>query len=447
MSVLAAPWLAGGTGVLSLILSEAEDGIHSVLSHGAESQTTSDSCKFKEASNQIARADAPHSAVAKLRRDMAFNILTPMQSHMANNRQLKTNLEIRQRRLVELQAAKRSFEEAKKNHSERDPRHIEARMNFENAKRIFIQIDRHVFEWLYILQEYRGDILDSTLQTLKYLEYEFFASAAHSISAVLPARMEFRPMVEMTPEHLEAQVEMELKQPEDSPDSEPLDFSLRLIEKKVKEDPEDSSPALPVDPLSLSSLLSQGFEEGPARRALRLHRNNTQEALDWLINGEGEVEKQKQVMEGVRMPTTLKRIARLKAMRKSQREQQDTQVRQLTSPPGPSPKPKAKPQDLLSLEASDYRPQPAPDLLSLEEPAVPTDFSKPVDWTSLPDQLSFDSMCSHRLDAAGIADPQGVAAPGSTDAQASSGYASEKPANPGTMTDKDLGILLGDVLG
>ncbi|CAJ1364510.1 unnamed protein product [Effrenium voratum] len=70
MSVLAAPWLAGGTGVLSLILSEAEDGIHSVLSHGAESQTTSDSCKFKEASNQIARADAPHSAVAKLRRDM-----------------------------------------------------------------------------------------------------------------------------------------------------------------------------------------------------------------------------------------------------------------------------------------------------------------------------------------------------------------------------------------
>ena len=28
----------------------------------------------------------------------------------------------------------------------------------------------------------------------RYLEYEFFASAAHSISAVLPARMEFRPM-------------------------------------------------------------------------------------------------------------------------------------------------------------------------------------------------------------------------------------------------------------
>ena len=47
--------------------------------------------------------------------------------------------------------------------------------------------------------------MDSCLQTLKYLQYEFFATSAHSISGVLPARMEFRPMVEMTPEHLEAQ--------------------------------------------------------------------------------------------------------------------------------------------------------------------------------------------------------------------------------------------------
>ena len=60
---------------------------------------------------------------------------------------------------------------------------------------------------LYVLEEYKGDILDSCLQTLKYLQYEFFATSAHSISGVLPARMEFRPMVEMTPEHLEAQVE------------------------------------------------------------------------------------------------------------------------------------------------------------------------------------------------------------------------------------------------
>ena len=46
------------------------------------------------------------------------------------------------------------------------------------------------------------------LRTLKYLQYEFFATSAHAISGVLPVRMEFRPMVEMTPEHLEAQARL-----------------------------------------------------------------------------------------------------------------------------------------------------------------------------------------------------------------------------------------------
>merc|ERR1712039_182584 len=91
----------------------------------------------------------------------------------------------------------------------------------------------------------------------------------------------------------------------------------------VKEEPSetDSGPALPVDPLSLSSLLSQGFEEGPARRALRKHQNNTQAALDWLINGQAEEEeKKKMVSDGVRMPTTVKRVQKLKAMRRAQQE-------------------------------------------------------------------------------------------------------------------------------
>ena len=37
--------------------------------------------------------DAPHSAIAKLRRDMDFNILTPMRQHLMNNRSLKSSLE------------------------------------------------------------------------------------------------------------------------------------------------------------------------------------------------------------------------------------------------------------------------------------------------------------------------------------------------------------------
>merc|ERR1711972_425879 len=132
-------------------------------------------------------------------------------------------------------------------------------------------------------------------------------------------------------EHLEAQVEMELQKSEESEvaaatggqDTGIVDFSARLIDKKVKEEPSenDAGPALPVDPLSLSSLLSQGFEEGPARRALRKHQNNTQAALDWLINGQAEEEeKKKLVSDGVRMPTTVKRVQKLKAMRRAQQK-------------------------------------------------------------------------------------------------------------------------------
>merc|ERR1712137_683035 len=199
---------------------------------------------------------------------------------------------------------------------------LQVMSNLESAKLAFNDIDRNVFEWLYILEEYRGDVLDSTQQTLKYLQYEFFASAAHAISGALPSRMEFRPMVEMTPEHLEAQILMELEQSEENDNSEPLDFSQRLIEKKVREEPEDDAgPPLPVDPLSLSSLLSQGFDEGPARRALRIHRNDTQQALDWLINGSVEQTNRTQtVSDGVRVPTTVKHVQRYKAARKARQE-------------------------------------------------------------------------------------------------------------------------------
>lgn len=428
----------------------------SALSHAGDQHIASDSCKLKEATNQITRADAPHSAIAKLRRDMQFNILTPVQSHIANNRNLKVSLEIRRRRLLELTSAKKGYEECgRKNYAHTDKRFLQAQANLESAKLAFNEVDRHVFEWLYILEEYRGDILDSTLQTLKYLEYEFFATSAHAISTSLPARMEFRPMVEMTPEHLEAQVEMELQESEEAGSSlaaatgvelPVVDFSIRLIEKKAKEGGnDDSSPAVPVDPLSLSSLLSQGFQEGPARRALRLHHNDTQAALDWLINGQHEeVEKRKQVEEGVRMPTTVKRVQKLKAMRKAQLEKKERKDKQgesskgatassstsggaaaSTSPAEETPlaAPAATVEDLLDMTATPAAPSgqpssssaPAPmDLLNLDAgggEALPTDFSKPVDLVSLPLQFSFDPARCEKPPipaavAAGVAQPR-----------------------------------------
>lgn len=273
------------------------DGIHAA-SKEVHGKMLSDGCNFREACNRIARADAPHSAVVKLQRDMAFNILDPLQSHMANNRQLKTKLEIRQRRMVELRNAQRLLEEMNRtyyrNYCASDPKYLQAQANFNSARSSFTKIDRRVFEWLYILEEYRGDILDSLLQTLKYLHYELFSSSAHSISAVLPAAMVFRPMVEMVPEQLELQVKQELQGSMPSEETGKGGFSHHLSEKAPKDHPQSAVPK--VDLLSLSSLLSQGFEEATARRALRLHGNRTQEALDWLVKGQPK-------SQAVRMPT------------------------------------------------------------------------------------------------------------------------------------------------
>jgi len=104
---------------------------------------------------------------------MDFNILTPMRQHLMNNRNLKTNLEARRKRLFEFEAAKKAFDKVK-HLAKTDKKWITANATMEQAKTLFQETDKNVFEWLYILDEYRNDILDSTIQTIKYLEYEFF---------------------------------------------------------------------------------------------------------------------------------------------------------------------------------------------------------------------------------------------------------------------------------
>mmetsp|Transcript_16340 Transcript_16340/g.35724 ORF Transcript_16340/g.35724 Transcript_16340/m.35724 type:complete len:622 (+) Transcript_16340:140-2005(+) len=458
--------LAQGMTVLS-------EGVAAGLSHANDSLIASDSCKLKEATNQIARSDAPHSAIAKLRRDMHFNILNPVRNHIANNKNLKVSLDIRRSRLIELNSAKKHFEDVQKKVPETDRRYVKAQSTFEAAKATFNDVDRHVFEWLYILEEYRGDILDSTLQTLKYLEYEFFASSAHAISTSLPSRMEFRPMVEMTPEHLEAQVEMELQKNEENEatvagavDTGIIDFSARLIDKKVKEDPGDEGPAVAVDPFSLSSLLCQGFEEGPARKALRKHNNNTQAAMDWLINGQAEEEeKRRLVSDGVRAPTTVKRVQKLKAMRRAQAEKlkekkesesaaeadgggrapkdsSDDEAAASSAPPPKPPAPPAPPADLMDSLLDEPNSTTAArssgggqvdDLLGFDDkPAEPTNFSEKVDITALPAQLSFDTTrCEKQPLSAAVA--AGLAQPRTVDA-AATGWAAVEQRSGGMPT-------------
>uniref|UniRef100_A0A7S1A190 UBA domain-containing protein n=1 Tax=Noctiluca scintillans TaxID=2966 RepID=A0A7S1A190_NOCSC len=381
------------------------DSVTDGMAHAEDPSIASDSCKLKEATNQIARADAPHSAIAKIRRDMDFNIMNPIRSHLMNNKNLRAYLDKRRRRLLELKTAQKVVDECtQKNVAKTERRYLQASSGLDLAKTMFHEVDKHVFEWLYILEEYRGDILDSTLQTLKYLQYEFFATSAHAISSVLPVRMEFRPMVEMTPEHLDVQVEIELQEAEENGDDEVCtDFSQKLLGKMTKDnknkpgdglDSSNSTPALPVDPLSLSSLLSHGFEEGPARRALRLHQNDTQAAMDWLIGG-GSEEKERE--ESVRMPTTIKRIQKLKAMRRAKQEKLRREMEDDDDD-----------DDDDEDDPADVAVQPAPPTLRASAPApsssntganasvdllnfdAPTDFTRPVDTSSLPPMRTFD---------------------------------------------------------
>merc|ERR1712216_773382 len=103
-----------------------------------------------------------------------------------------------------------------------DPHYCLAFNEFELSKKLFNELDRPVFEWLYILEAYQGDILDSSLQTLKYVQYDFFAGSAHALFNALPANMSFQPMADMVPDVLKEQVEAELQESQNEVHNDPM---------------------------------------------------------------------------------------------------------------------------------------------------------------------------------------------------------------------------------
>jgi len=177
---------------------------------------------------------------------------------------------------------------------------------------------------------------------------------------VLPPRMEFRPMVEMTPRHLESQIQLEHEEEkvvaEVTGESEistgPIaDYSSRLVERMERDRLAIAPGNLPnlaetVDPLSLSSLLAHGFEEGAARRALKCTGNDTQAALEFLLNpptvSGGVVVPGEDGSDAiVRMPATLARIQRLKEVKKRIQERKNEKEKR-----------EPEPKDLLDLSPS-----------------------------------------------------------------------------------------------
>ncbi|XP_026192750.1 uncharacterized protein LOC34618921 [Cyclospora cayetanensis] len=360
------------------------------LTKRSDSCICRDVCRYRESIHRISRADAPHAALSRLKRDLAFNVLEPLRKHREHNKQLKQQFQLRRRRLAELIIAKRHLERIHQQHLDKEqPHHAEAERCSGNgadgedcaeeqglmdgiirgnrvvgvppkgscvpqssslgvsaslsralqdhqrsgcydgataaaaeaaasAYTSFKQVDDVLFEWLQVLECYRCDIFDSLLQTLKYLQYEFFAGAAHAVNSVLPKRMEFRPMVEMTPQQLLPLVELELEARANSPPVDPSSFSFgsgggvsateRLLDRWEREAAADAAAVAPasssaptgsspthlpavetaaadVDILSLAVLTGQGFGEKESRLALLRFGNDTQAALEWLLDG------------------------------------------------------------------------------------------------------------------------------------------------------------------
>lgn len=335
-------------------LTKLSDTLVKTMANQDDTLIASDCVRMKEATQQICRADAPHASLAKLRRDLDYNIVMPLKQHLSNNRNIRSMLDSRRNKLLEVTTCQKLLEEAQKKNGTLASAKLKD--DFENAKKQFMEIDKQVFEWLLILDEYKGDILDSSLQTLKYLQYEFFASASHSIAKVLPPRMEFRPMVEMTPRHLESQIQLEMEEEKIVAEFTdevgqtrvgPIaDYSSRMVERMERDrlavDAKPDSVADFVDPLSLSSLLSHGFDEGQARKALKLNGNDTQAALEYLLNPPPP-SALAVVVPGddgcdaiVRMPATLARIQRLKEVkRKIQERKNEKEKREESTFPQP----------------------------------------------------------------------------------------------------------------
>ena len=126
--------------------------------------------------------------------------------------------------------------------------------------------------------------------------------------------MEFRPMIEMTPQELQPLVDMEVQATVGS------DATSRLLERLPQESIAVREKK-PVDPFSLQILQSQGFEESLCVMALRECNDDTQAAMNWLIDGCPSLVQEKartqkddieRVQSSVRVPTTLKWIAKLK---------------------------------------------------------------------------------------------------------------------------------------
>jgi hypothetical protein len=159
--------------------------------HLGDPEVAAFSRKFVSAINQIVSLADPLSAISKLRRDITFNILDPMRSHILNNTKIRESLLRRRQLWADLE----------------DPAQPLSDCQSRSAKTHFNQEDERVFEWLVALREHQDDIVDSVMETLKSIQSTLFTASAHAMAKALPVWEAFRPLSQMTPSNMQTEVE------------------------------------------------------------------------------------------------------------------------------------------------------------------------------------------------------------------------------------------------
>eukprot|EP01067_Filipodium_phascolosomae_P009810 Filipodium_phascolosomae@DN987_c0_g1_i1.p1 len=195
-----------------------------------------------------------------------------------------------------------------------DPKYQSLIEKRDIANKNLYDYDAPLWEWVMVYNEHMWDIYDSALQTFKYLQYEFFSGCSHHVNTVLPNRMEFRPLVEMTPEpHLHLVVKMYLEGERNEYRNWHIDATKKLLEKWEEEGKLGTfeTAQQEVDPIDLSILVqNHKFSNSLARFALS-KKGNVSDALEYLHSGRAIADGLRphkhvsQLVAGVRMPDTL----------------------------------------------------------------------------------------------------------------------------------------------
>eukprot|EP01054_Gregarina_sp_Poly1_P000437 Gregarina_sp_Poly_1__436@NODE_1105_length_5086_cov_338_687587_g766_i0_p1_GENE_NODE_1105_length_5086_cov_338_687587_g766_i0NODE_1105_length_5086_cov_338_687587_g766_i0_p1_ORF_typecomplete_len531_score107_46UBA/PF00627_31/1_3e06UBA_4/PF14555_6/0_11CNP_C_terminal/PF17839_1/0_22CNP_C_terminal/PF17839_1/1_2e04_NODE_1105_length_5086_cov_338_687587_g766_i019533545 len=210
--------------------------------------------------------------------------------------------------------------------------------DFKSAEKVFEKENSNILEWMLMIQTYKEDIYDSLIQTMKCLQYEFFAGAARNVASVLPQKMEFRPLMEMTPENLLPQVQITMMARAEKTKlrgDKKFQTTTRILEfmqsdSEVDERDDETtaetgnlSRQVPVDELSVSLLTAQGFDEELGRKALKANNNDLQAALDWILNPPSTsldpLVETGNVRTSVRYPKTGKLMEKLRAYEERRR--------------------------------------------------------------------------------------------------------------------------------